>query len=84
MQNKITKKKGEHIFVTAAHIPHLNTEQEMCVKKVPICRWRKHWEQQWASENVGACGKCQSINCKIIAIYKSMKEFQMLHESLHL
>jgi len=77
MQNEIPnkqKKSGEQISETTVHIPHLNTEQEMYVKKLPICRWSKQREHKWASENVRACGKCQSINCEIIAIYKSMKE----------
>jgi len=84
MQNEIPIKLGEQISETTTHIPHLNTEQEMYVKKVPIYRWSKQREYKWASENVRACGKYPSINCEIIAIYKSMKEFQMLHESLHL
>jgi hypothetical protein len=56
----------------------------MYVKKMPICRWSKQREHKWASESICACGKCQSMKCEIIAIYKSMKEFQTLHESLHL
>jgi len=82
MQNEIPNKQEEQISETTAHISHLNTEQEMYVKKVPIYRWSKHREHKWASEKVHACGKRQSINCEIIAIYKSMKEFQMFHESL--
>jgi len=55
----------EQISETTAHIPHLNTEQEMHVKKVPICRWSKQREHKWASENECVCGKCQNINCEI-------------------
>lgn len=38
MQNEIPIKLGEQISETTTHIPHLNTEQEMYVKKVPIYR----------------------------------------------
>lgn len=84
MQKEIPNKKGEKNSEITIHIPHINTEQEMYVKKMPICRWSKQREHKWASESICACGKCQSMKCEIIAIYKSMKEFQTLHESLHL
>lgn len=38
IQNEIPNKQGKQISETTAHIPHLNTEQEMYVKKVPIHR----------------------------------------------
>jgi len=38
MLNEIPNKHREQTSETTAHIPHLNTEQEMYVKKVPTYR----------------------------------------------